>query len=382
MARLTLKIRRLRLAALLPPVLVVSLSAGGASAALPPMANDLAHAHATHGPDGLALDTRGRHPGAVAVAPYSVDSHAGWRACEYDGASPLADYTLQTVGQSETLPQVHAVYVFPAKAQSRFLQFAAMFQADARQSSALLQTLGRDIRWDVRPVGILPQAPVPQFCGTGPTVLDITVFQSRYTAQQLSSQRQFSIVASELAGSGKFSAMNKKYVVWLDAGSKYCGQGTLWQDTDRSPGNDSEVNRTTGIVYRPYPSADGPTGGFCRGRTLLHELGHTLGAVQGGAPNAFDGAHCDDDNNDTMCYTAVGTYQVTSPDAQFDYGKDDYWDRGAEKPTAQNPDGSPNTNERLGWWTLNLSRYICPLPLGATGATPADCSLFNSNPGY
>jgi len=100
-----------------------------------------------------------------------------------------------------------------------------MFQADARQSS-------------------------PAFCGSSPR-LDITVFQSRYSVRQLSTQRQFSLVASELAASGKFSAVNKKYVVWLDAGSRYCGQGTLWQDTARSPGNDSELNRTTGNRLPP-----------------------------------------------------------------------------------------------------------------------------------
>ena len=132
------------------------------------------------------------------------------------------------------------MYVYPAKTTSRFLQFAAMFQADARQSSALLQTLGRDVRWDLRPAGIGQQASVPEFCGTSQTLLDITVFQSKYTAQQISSQRQFSLVATELAKSGKFSAPTKKYVVWLDAGSKYCGQGTLWQDTARSSTNDSE----------------------------------------------------------------------------------------------------------------------------------------------
>jgi hypothetical protein len=373
------RIRRLRLAALFVGVLVVALG-GGAGASLPPQANDEAHAHATHGPDGLALDKRGHRPGPV-VAGYSVDNHAQWRSCEYDRASLLADYVLQTVGQTETLPQVHAVYVYPAKTTSRFLQFAAMFQADARQSSVLLQTLGRDVRWDLRPADV-SQAPAPEFCG-GPTLLDITVFQSKYTAQQLSSPRQFSLVATELAKSGKFSALNKKYVVWLDANSQYCGQGTLWQDTNRSSLTDSEVNRTTGIVYRPYAASDGLTGGFCRGRTLLHELGHNLGALQSGAPNAFDGAHCDDDNNDTMCYTGVATDQVSSPDAQFDYRKNDYWDPGASKPTTQNPDGSPTTSaEALTWWAVNLSQYICPLPPEATAATPADCSRFNSNPGY
>jgi len=373
------RIRRLRLAALLVGMLVVSLG-GDAGASLPPMADDEAHAHATHGPDGLALDKRGHRPGAP-VAGYSVDNHAQWEPCEYDGASLLDDYILQTVGQTETLPQVHAVYVYPAKTGSRFPQFAAMFQADARQSSALLQTLGRDVRWDLRPAGV-SQTPGPGFCGS-PTLLDITVFQSKYTARQLSSAHQFSLVATELAKSGKFSAVNKKYVVWLDADSQYCGQGTLWQDPARSPTNASDVNSTTGIVYRPYPASDSLTGGFCRGRTLLHELGHNLGALQSGTPNAFDKAHCDDDNNDTMCYTGQAADQVSSPDAQFDYRKNDYWDPGASKPTTQNPDGSPSTSiEALTWWTVNLSRYICPLPPGATAVTPADCSRFNSNPGY
>ncbi len=373
------RILRLRLAALLVGVLVVSLSSG-AGASLPPMADDEAHAHATHGPDGLALDKRG-HRHNPAVARYSVDNHAQWRPCEYDGASLLDDYILHTVGQTETLPQVHAVYVYPADTGSRFPQLAAMFQADARQSSVLLQTLGRDVRWDLRPAGV-SQTPGPGFCGS-PTLLDITVFQSQYTARELSSAHQFSLVATELAKSGKFSAVDKKYVVWLDANSQYCGQGTLWQDAARSPINDSDVNRTTGIVYRPYAASDGPTGGFCRGRTLLHELGHNLGALQSGTPNAFDKAHCDDDNNDTMCYTGEASDQVNSPDAQFDYGKNDYWDPGASKPTTQNPDGSPTTSaEVLTWWTVNLSRYICPLPPEATAASPADCSRHNSNPGY
>ena len=112
-------------------------------------------------------------------------------------------------------------------------------------------------------------------------------------------------------------------------------------------------------MYRPYTTSDGLTGGFCRGRTLLHELGHNLGALQSGAPNAFDGAHCDDDNNDTMCYTGEATDQANSPDAQFDYHKDDYWDPGASK------DGSPSSSaNKLRWWAVNLSQYICPLPGG------------------
>jgi hypothetical protein len=380
-----MKIRQLRLLRLVPVLLLVSaVPLGGvAGASLPPQASDqgVAHAH-THGPDSLALDRRA--PGAAGV--YSVDNHAPWNRCEYDAAAPKTADATDLPGLSG-LPQVHAVYVVPAKTPSRFPQFAAMFQADARQASALVQTLGRDVRWDLRTATLNPT-----YCG-GATVLDITVFQSRYNARQLAGSNQFSLVYNELKASGRFNVVTKKYVAWLDAGSQYCGQGSLYQDTTRSATNASEINRTTGIVYRPYAN-DAATGGFCRGRTLLHELGHNLGAVQQVAPHAFDGAHCNDDNNDTMCYTATG--QPTSPEGpQFDSGKNDYWDLGASKPTTAD-DGYPRaSSEMLGWnvstpslsrpswWALNLSRYLCPpVPPGVAGPSPADCTKPNADPGY
>lgn len=385
-----MKIRPLRPLRLVPVLfLVAAVSSGGvAGASLPPQASDqgVAHAH-THGPDSLALDPRA--PGAA--GPYSVDDHASWKACEYDVAAKTSD--APDLAGLVGLPQVHAIYVLPAKTKSRFGQFAAMFQADARQSSALVQTFGRDVRWDLRPAGTFA-IPDAQCAGDRrTTVLDITVFQSKYNARQLAASNQFTLVSNELKASGKFNVATKKYVAWLDAGSQYCGQGSLYQDTTRSATNASEIYRTTGIVYRPYPN-DTTTGGFCRGRTLLHELGHNLGAVQKVAPHAFDGAHCNDDNNDTMCYTATG--QFTSPDGpQFDWDKNDYWDLGASTPTATD-NGYPGTSsEMLGWnattpslstpawWALNLSRYLCPpLPAGGTGPTPADCTQPNANPGY
>lgn len=357
--------RRALVAALLVAAGAVSLPT--TASALPPVADEQGHAHASHGPDGLALDRRGRAPGAT----YSVDNHEPWLACQYDKQAPTGDAA--DLSNLAGLPQVHAIYVYPAKTTPRFTQFAPMFQADARQSSRLLQTLGRDVRWDLRAGTETCSNPA----GAPTTLLDITVFQSSYTARQLSTDRQFNLVANELAASAKFSAPNKKYVAWLDAGSRYCGQGTLWQDTSRAPSNQSEVNRTTGIVYRPYSTTDGATGGFCRGRTLLHELGHNLGAVQRVAPNAFDGAHCDDDNNDTMCYTGQATDQVTSPDPQFDYGKNDYWDPGATKPR-EGDNGSPDDGEKLGFWALNLSKYVCPPAADGT----ASCSSPNAKPGY
>lgn len=305
------------------------------------------HAH-THGPDGVELDRRGR---VAAGEPFEVDAHAPWSWNEYDAGI----YTDDGPDRYAGMAQVHAVYVYPSDKPSRFGQFAAMFQADARQASKLVaDNYGYGVRFDER-VG-----------GTDGTTayLDITVLRSQYNYRQLSGSRQFSLVSNEL--SNKFPGTSKKYVAWLDAGSRYCGQGHLYQDARRVPDNANDVNRTTAIVYRPYDPADEKTGGFCRGRTLLHEVGHNLGALQDDAPNDFDGAHCKDDDNDAMCYTSEATFDSGGPLGKFDYGNDDYWDAGADVvvPTVSKPN--------LGWWAVNLSKFICP----PAGGVP-DCGAEN-----
>lgn len=332
-------VRRLVVAgALLPVALVAGLS--GEAGSLPSQASPAGEEHAhTHGPDGVDLDPRGR--ATAPAAPYDVDTAVPWSASEYDGGVFTTDQADLT-----SLPTIHAVYVHPADKPSRFTQFAAMFQADARDASALLTRLyGRGIRFDER------------LGAGGARFLDITVVRSKYKARQLSGGNQFSLVAGELSARG-FTSPDKKYAVWLDAGSQACGQGHLYQDTRRSAANANE-GRTTAIVYRPYNAADA-SGGFCRGRTLRHELGHNMGALQSVAPSAFDGAHCDDSAEDTMCYTSATSFD--SGDAAFDHNNDDYWDPVAAPGLA--------SAAKLPWWTVNLSRFVCP-PGG-------DCSLANT----
>lgn len=322
-------------AALMPVALVAGLS--GEAASLPPQASPVGAEHArTHGPDGLALDPRGPAP----AAPYAVDALAPWDRSEYDGVAFTADRPDLT-----TLPTFHAVYLYPADQPSRFEQFAAMFQADARAASKMLNLLyGRGVRFDMRAAA------------GGAQLLDITVVRSRWRANQLGGNNQFGLVEKELAARG-FDSPDKKYVVWLDAGSRACGQGNLYRDTARSGANANE-GPTTAVVYRPHRS-DPATGGFCRGRTLLHELGHNMGALQAVAPHSFDGAHCDDSAEDTMCYTSATS--VDTGDPAFDHNNDDYWD----------PAANPNrAGTKLAWWTVNLSRFVCP-PGG-------DCSRANT----
>jgi hypothetical protein len=228
-------------------------------------------------------------------------------------------------------PQVHAIYVHPARTTSRFPTYAAMFQADVRQASALVKTLGRDIRWDLRPAG----ASAACDGDLRATMLDITVFRSRYSAGQLSGGDQFSLVANELAASKKFSAVNKKYVVWLDAASQTAVRGP----STRTPA----ASRTT-------TARSAAPRGLCTGRTPPP----TTKAASAGV------ARC-------------STNSATT------------WVRSSSKPTTDPlNDGYPSAlPERLGWgtsispwWAVNLSKYICP-----PGAQP-DCAISKSNPGY
>ena len=295
------------------------------------------HPH-THGPDGKILDPRGKVP----AAPYDVDAHAPWSASQYDGRAFTSDHQDLT-----TLPTVHAVYMYPSDGANRFAQFAAMFQADAYDASRLLG-YGRAVRWDER----LGADGVTRY-------LDITVVRSSNRARKLGGSNQFSLVGQELTNKG-LTNPNKKYIVWLDAGSRYCGQGQLYQDATRAPSNYNQ-RRLYSVVYRPYSTTDPATGGWCRGRTAMHEIGHTLGAVQTKAPNVSDGAHCNDSAEDVMCYR-TSSPPDTGP-AVFDYATNDYWDPAA--------DPSQTSGVKLGWWTVNLSKFICPLSGCADPNNPA-----------
>jgi hypothetical protein len=331
----------------LAALLALALPASGAPS-LPDEASDSAVEH-THGPDGLKLDPRGK---GAAAAPYEVDDKAPWLASDYPlaGTGLATDQTPDyTRGRVQTsLPTFHAVYMYASGQPNRFSQFAAMFQADAHQAEdRLLSLFGRSVRFDYLASG----------------QLDISVVQSRNNSKKLASGQQFSLVSNELTQRG-FTNPSKKYIVWLDAGSQACGQGSLYQDTRRSAANYNDTNRTTAIVYRPYTTTDPLTGGFCRGRTLLHEMGHNMGAIQRVAPHAFDGAHCNDSAEDVMCYTSATSNDTGGYD--FDYNNDDYWDAAAD-PTPS------NAVAKLGWWTVNLSKYVCP----TTG-----CENANSSPGY
>lgn len=327
-------------------LIVVASSAGAVP--LPPHSHDEAGAAAhTHGPDGMWLDRRGQVSSATS---WDADRWADWNAADWDGKSFATDQP--DLAGLQGLPQFHFIYLYGKDGENRFAEFAAMFQADALQASGRLEALGRGLRFDLRAGNCFQ---------SGQPCVDITVVKAKQTTAQLT-KGGFNAVSKEVSG---FKASNKKYAVWLDAPYyNACGQAHGYQDTVRGPANLSE-GRTLAVVYQAYQphmtyNRSHPlNGGFCRGRTLLHELGHNMGAVLNVAPNAY-GGHCDDTPEDIMCYQDADDTRDYG-DAVFDYNNDDYWD-----PIAVGGFGS---QVKLAWWTVNLSKYVCP-PQPATCAQP------------
>jgi hypothetical protein len=306
---------------------------------------------------GMAVGVASAAAGRLVPSSWSLPA---WNPAEYDGFAATTDAADLT-----SLPTVHAVYVYPSDAQSRFGRLAAKIQRDARQASWLLEaSFGRGIRWDER---------LGTGANAGTRYLDISVAKSKYTTKRLGSSQQFSLVRQELSARG-FTNANKKYVVWLDAPSTLCGQSDAPTDSQRTASNAAE-RRTVSAIYRYYDPSNAE-GGFCS--PVLHELAHAMGAVNPWAPH-YDAGHCNDNGNDVLCKMASTIPYDPSLDGFYvDYGNDDYWDPAAD-PFA-------SSSVSLRWWTINLSRFICPSAPGTvnpnTGAPHADCAQPNANPGY
>jgi len=251
----------------------------------------------------------------------------------------------------------HGIYVVPADARDRFRSVASQLQTDAFEASGLLERLyGRAIRFDM---------------GTacGPQYLDISVVRVPETGaalQELSGDpvAYMTALGRDMEAAGFQNVLGgaavdgpplqQNLLMWVDgpAPSNACGEATSYTDPSRGDDNLNNQGGKLAVVFRDDSE-------FCGATTVRHEIGHTLGAVQPGAPHLADGGHCDDAIEDTMC--VAGSPQVSNgdPGLYFDFGNDDYWD--------------PPNGPALGWWTADLNRFLCPDATCnvAPGATPA-----------
>lgn len=164
----------------------------------------------------------------------------------------------------------------------------------------------------------------------------------------------------DLLGHGQ---QNRKYVVWWDGPNhpNACGEGTF-SDDERPSGalNNNNKGPDYATMYKP----PGGTTNFCGWPTLLHEIGHTLGAVMVNAPNQTGGWHCTDEN-DILCYSdgpgVVTTTECNVTVPRFDCNNDDYF----------SPAPAPGTYLANNWNTYNSSwlETVAPPPGGIPDTT-------------
>ena len=129
----------------------------------------------------------------------------------------------------------------------------------------------------------------------------------------------FDQMRTELQALG-YNRTDRKYLIWFDAADGICGLGELYGDT--RPGQENYNNGGP-----MYARADRP----CWHYAELHEIFHTLGAVQPDVPHPSAAGHCTDEA-DVMCYDDDGGGPVVmttlcppEPEALLDCGDDDYF---------------------------------------------------------
>src|SRR3954447_23389086 len=295
----------------------------------------------THGPDPAAVAVGAEAP-AVPVQAKRRAAAAKLVPTAWCGAESSSDNLVNEVDNGPF--RYHGVYMVAADAPDRFGALATSMQTDAFQASSLLESsYGRAIRFDI---------------GTscGPQYLDISVVRTAESSAQLASLARtpdgtYDSVTRALDAAGfptiqptdtadEAAGRARNYLVWLDAPAPAgtCGQATIYDDPTRGPDNLNNFGGKAAIVFR---NGDG----FCSSNAVRHEIGHNLGALQSVAPHAFDGSHCNDAYEDTMCYPNSPLVGDGQRGRFFDYGNDDYWSL----------PGSP-----LPWWTVDENRFLCP----------------------
>jgi len=299
----------------------------------------------SHGPDPAPPGTdvrRGRSDGQVAA------DTAGARTADAAGTTEELG-SIGCIADGVSGDRVQAIYAVPADRPDR----------SATVVPAIRSTYAPRVDWQFNQSaaetgGVAhPQfVTEPDAAGTGCRLSVAVVHLSA------AGDDSFSNTTSELKALG-YNRADRKYLVWMDS-DVLCGIGSLYADT--RPGL-SNLNNGYAAMFARVDSA-------CWNYAEGHELMHTLGAVQQGAPHATINGHCFDEP-DEMCYddgsgVAMITVCTGRNDALFDCNHDDYYYAGT--PPALNWLATH-------WNTWNSSWLVrAPLSAVATGSPPTSGS--------
>jgi hypothetical protein len=266
-------------------------------------------------------------------------------------------------------PQIKVIYVYAAGAPDNLATYGNLIQNDAATIENKVATESnntKSVRFDVGGTG-------------GPCTadsrnrLDIQTVQLAQPASFYLNNTFDTVEAeleSDLVPADPHQRVN--YVVYLDnvhpSDTNVAGQGDLGFDETHGYANPINQGRNgNGQLFAMIYGLGGSdfVGGYGDGdrqETFLHEMSHTLGAVQMGAPHSSGAGHCYDEQ-DIMCYWDGGPYFTSGGDLTYDPGcagvginesldcnKDDYF---SPNPSA----GSYLATH----WNEYDSVFLCPI---------------------
>jgi hypothetical protein len=230
----------------------------------------------THGPDPAPKGRDVRHPRPLKEL---VAAFGGSEGTTTDGA----DASVACFGDGVDGNRVQVVYAYPAAGADNYEEVAPLIRrwaaiVDRVFNDSAAETGGvRHVRFVTDPGCNLDVARVPL------SSLGVESFAG--TVDDLSAQG--------------YNRADRKYLVWVDA---YVMCGIAGVQTDERPTENLNDGHTEGGMFARI---DRGCWGWAERSVEAHELAHTLGAVQMGAPNASALFHCVDES-DLMCYDDDG----------------------------------------------------------------------------
>lgn len=259
--------------------------------------------------------------GRVKVA---ASASAGGLPAAWCGTRTAADQDVNASAAAS--PSIKFVYAYPADRPNRSGQIARMLQATAREVGLFIASEAggrKTIRFDL---------------GTrcGPRYLDIaTVRLAKPRAAYIrGSQVRSDDIRAEVLRSLGLASGPRNYLVYvdnlIDGASFGQAEGIFTGGDEPGPDNPNNAGGRFGYVW----NEDGATLDLAdTAHLVLHEVSHTLGAVQVSAPNTTGSGHCRD-ATDVMCYSdggpRGGVFSACTPlrgviSERFDCNKDDYF---------------------------------------------------------
>ena len=212
---------------------------------------------------------------------------------------------VQCTGDNTSGPRVQAIYAYAADQPDRYAELNAHFQSIADNASNAVEASAQKTGGHAKLKWVTDDS------------CNIVVAKVKMRATQDDSFSE-TINAVQKAG---FDDPSKKYLIWTEA-DLVCGIATFTTD-DRADPNANYNSIGTSSSY-------GRVDRSCWGESELHEILHTLGAVQDSAPHSTKAGHCTD-GYDVMCYgdggqgTQTASCSAIIDQYLLDCNNDDYF---------------------------------------------------------